>query len=138
MADFKIIGLSAPAGFSINDYLKENPANKVLVSKIEKQIIKYIKSCYPKGAEPIYSEWYAGMTDKTHHRYNAHKKERKIDELPYYKKFYLYTMSNARSLESKLFGKYEMGNSAIKGGIYINSKYVYVFHEPTARLNGFI
>ena len=47
-------------------------------------------------------------------------------------------MSNARSLEAKLFKKHEMGNSSIKGGIYINSKYVYVFHEPTARLNGVI
>lgn len=138
MADFKIIGLSAPAGFSINNYLKENPANKVLVSKIEKQITKYIKSCYPKGAEPVYSEWYAGMTDKSHNRYNAHKKQRKIDELPHYKKFYLYTMSNARSLESTLFRKFSMGKSNITGGIYIHSKYVYVFHEPTARLNGFI
>jgi hypothetical protein len=138
MAEYKIIGLSAPAGFSINEHLQNNPANKDVVSKIEKQIIKHIKSCYEKGDEPIYSEWYAGMTDKTHHRYNAHKKERKIDELPYYKKFYLFTMSNARNLEAKLFKKYGMGNSAIKGGIYINSKYVYVFHEPTARLNGFI
>ena len=138
MADFKIIGLSAPAGFLINDYLKKNPANKDVVSKIEKQIINHIKSCYKKGDEPIYSEWYAGMTDKSHNRYNAHKKQRKIDELPYYKKFYLYSMSNARSLESKLFEKYQMGNSSIKGGIYINSKYVYIFHEPTARLNGFI
>jgi hypothetical protein len=138
MADFKIIGLNAPAGFLINDYLKKNPANKDLVSKIEKQIIKHIKSCYKKGTEPILSDWYAGMTDKSHNRYNAHKKQRKIDELPHYKKFYLYSMSNARSLESKLFEKYQMGNSSIKGGIYINSKYVYVFHEPTARLNGFI
>lgn len=78
MADFKIIGLSAPAGFPINDHLKEIPANKILVSKIEKQITKYIKSCYPKGAEPIYSEWYTGMTDISHNRYNAHKKQRKI------------------------------------------------------------
>jgi hypothetical protein len=138
MADFKIIGLNAPAGFSINDYLKVNPANKVLVAKVEKQITKYIKSCYPKGTEPDFNDWYAGMTDKSHNRYNAHKKERKIDELPFYKKYYLYTLSNARSLESNLFKKYGMGNSDIKGGIYIHSKYVYVFHEPTARLNGYI
>ena len=138
MADYKIIGLNAPAGFSINDYLKKNPANKVLVSKVEKEIIKHIKSCYSKGTEPNYSEWYAGMTDKSHNRYNTHKKQRKIDELPHYKKFYLYSMSNARSLEFTLYKKYSMGKSNIIGGIYIHSKYVYVFHEPSARLNGLI
>jgi hypothetical protein len=118
--------------------LKNHPANKKIVSKKEKEIIKYIKSLYPKNEEPIYSEWYAGMTDKTQDRYKSHKKTRNLKELPYYKKFFLYSMSNASSLESKLYNKFKMGNSDVKGGIYIHSKYVYVFHVPTARLNGLI
>lgn len=138
MKNIKIIGLNAPAGFSINEYIIKHPANKKVVSTKQKEILNHIKSFYKKGVEPNYEEWYAGMTDKTHNRYNAHKKQRKIDDLPHYKKFYLYTMSNARNLESMLFKKFGMGKSNITGGIYIHSNYVYVFYAPTAKLTGLI
>ncbi|WP_419212054.1 hypothetical protein ACNR9Q_15050 [Maribacter sp. X9] len=138
MSEIKIIGLSAPAGFSINEYLKSHPANSKIVSEFEKEILKHIKDFYPKGIKPNYSDWYAGMTDKTHSRYKAHKKSRNIEDLPNYKKFYLYSMSNARMLESRLFKKYGMGNSNTTGGIYIHSKYVYVFHEQNARLKSLL
>ncbi|MEZ4841487.1 MAG: hypothetical protein R2821_08225 [Flavobacteriaceae bacterium] len=133
MPEFQIIGLKAPAGFSINEHLKNNPANKRFVYRKEREVLNYIKSFYSKGINPIYSQWYAGMTDGTHNRYNAHKRERRIDDLTNYKKFYLYTMSNARELESRLFQKHGMGKSNIKGGIYIHSKYVYVFFDPIAK-----
>lgn len=138
MYEFNFIGLNAPAGFSINEYLKTHPENSKIVNKVKKEIIKYIDSTYKKESTPIYSEWYAGMTDKTQNRYKAHSKTRNVNELPYYKKFYLHSMSNARKLESILYKKYKMGNTNNKGGIYIHSKYVYIFHEPTARLQGLI
>jgi len=138
MAEIKIIGLNAPAGFSINDYLKSHTANKETVEKLKKQIIKYINSCYPKGVEPNYSDWYAGITDKTHNRYNAHKRDRKINDLPNYKKFYAFSMSNARNIESYLCNKFKMGNKNVSGGIYINSKYIYIFNEKTAKRNNLI
>ena len=138
MTEIKIIGLNAPAGFSINNYLIAYPANKNTVKKIEKQIFKHIKSCYKNGIEPDYSDWYAGVTDKTHNRYNAHKRDRNINELPNYKKFYVFSMSNARSLESILCKKFQMGNKNVSGGIYVNSKYVYVFNEKIAKKNELI
>jgi hypothetical protein len=137
METLKIIGLHAPSGFSIKEHLAKYPASIKIVLEKEKTIIKYINSFYQKE-KPKYHEWYAGMTDKTHHRYNAHKKVRNIDELPNYKKFYMHSMSNARSLEVKLFKKFKLGNSPTMGGIYIRSKYVYVFHEPSAKLQGLI
>jgi hypothetical protein len=138
MSEIKIIGLSAPAGFSINDYLREHPANKETIERVKKQVVKHINSCYKKGVEPNYSDWYAGVTDKSHNRYNAHKRDRNIDDLPFYKKFYVFSMSNARNLESSLCKKFGMGNKDISGGIYINSKYLYVFNQKMAKKNGLI
>lgn len=138
MSNIEIVGLGAPYGFSINEYLKMHPANKAVVENVKKQIIKHIKSCYKKGVEPIYSDWYVGITDKSHNRYNAHKRTRSIDELPDYKKFYVFSMSNARTLESSLSVKFQMGNKNVSGGIYTSTKYIYVFNEKTAKLNGLI
>lgn len=138
MSEIKIIGLKAPAGFSINKYLQNHPSNKETVEKLKKQILKHIDSCYPKGVEPNYSDWYVGVTDKTHNRYNAHKRDRNIDELPNYKKFYAFSMSNARSIESSLCKKFKMGNKNVSGGIYIKSKYNYVFNESIALKNKLI
>ena len=63
---------------------------------------------------------------------------RKIDDLPNYKKFYVFSMSNARSLESILCKKFNMGNKNVSGGIYTSSKYVYVFNEKIAKQNNLI
>lgn len=132
MALFNFSGLNAPAGFSINEYLKSHPANNDIVIKMEKEILNYIKSTYPKGVKPDFSKWYAGVTDKTINRYKKHTKARNVNELPFYKKFYLHSMSNARKLELMLYSNYEMGKTKNTGGIYIHSKYVYVFLEPTS------
>lgn len=138
MTNIKIIGLSAPAGFQINEHLKNNPANKAVVAKMKREVLAYITGCYPKGTAPIFAEWYAGITDSTHNRYNAHKRTRNLDDLPHYKKFYLYTVSNARALEAELFKKFRMGNTSAQGGIHVTSKYLYVFHKKKAMLNGLI
>lgn len=88
--------------------------------------------------KPSYSDWYAGMTTKGNSRYNHHKREKELEELAHYGKFYLHSMSNARVLESILNRDYNMGNYDLAGGIGKNSTYIYVFHYPKARLNGII
>lgn len=129
MAKQKLYGLNAPAGFKLKEFFNQNPPNLIVVKRIEKEIISFIKSYYPK-TKPNFELWYAGVTNKTNNRYNTHKRKRNVDELQYYKKFYAYSAGNARQIESILFSKYKMGNSGLMGGVYINSKYVYVFLEP--------
>ncbi len=133
-----IHGLKGLAGFKINEWLKTHPASKETLDKCKHDIIRHIKSFYERGYTPVYQDWYVGMTTKSNLRQTAHKRERKLKELVRYGKFYVYSMSNARALESSLFVEYGMGNTDRLGGIGKNSTYVYVFHARQAQLNGLI
>lgn len=106
------------------------------VNKTVKGILNHIKSCYPKGEIPVYTDWYVGVTDKTTRRYKAHAKNYKLTSLPDYKKFYSFSMSNARAVESKLCEQFKMDANNTHGGIYIYSKYNYVFNKKKAKIGG--
>lgn len=73
MSEIKLQG-SAPAEFSITEYLKAPAANTKMIAQKEKEVSKHIKSFYTKDIKPNYSDWYAGITDKIHNRYKLHEK----------------------------------------------------------------
>ncbi len=125
-------------GFSLNQWLVEHPFNPNVVSEIATEITKYVRGTYPPKSQANFSEWYVGISnDPDGARTASHKKSKNLIRLLHYKKFYAYSMTNARRIEMMLCEKWGLGHCSVAGGIRGTSKWVYVYHyakSPRAKL----
>lgn len=108
--------------------LLSHPANPLIVAKFKKQIIDYIKSHYGIFERTRYEDWYVGITYSDKARILGHQRKRKLENLACFKSWYIFSFSNARTLEKELCSTLQLGSCQVIGGAKLNSKRVYVYN----------
>jgi hypothetical protein len=125
----KIANKSELKNFSPLDYIKEHPANPIVVKNVQKEVIEYIKSKYANKSEIIWTDWYVGISkDPDGDRTSGHKNRKKLTELKFYHKFYAHSLANARQVEVVTCADFKLNNCKTIGGVTAETKWCYVYN----------